>query len=249
MRILAGQTLAFAISVSNVVFAGDDLRALAPRLAIPELEWVRAMNPKLCKALLLDLKQWRNVVEIKPFIVGASPQSPEIRANLGNCDSDKLLSFVQIEDRVWRGNNLDAFTPEEREHYGTRYQLTGEVRLFRANIDNDPTGSEELVLYASQIARGGEIVKYASQFHVIDIKTCRVTNSAQGSDSPRNTDFFVGLLRHGARTYIFNASVYPNEFDFGRTQQASVTLQRWMYNKTTDVRFFGPACYYQTKEE
>jgi hypothetical protein len=249
MRTVVARALGLAIlSAGSVVFASDNLRAFAPRLTIPE--WANSTNPQLCKALLSDLRRWRNVSEIKPIAAASSIDSGEITANFGKCDSRELLTSYQIEPRVWRENNLDALSEEERKPYGSAFVMTGELKIYRANIDNDPTGSKELVVYGSELATGtGEPVKYASRFHVLDIEACKITNSAQAFGSPRNTEFVVGLLRHGARNYIFSVDVYPNEFDFGRTQKASVTLQRWTYYKKTNIYAFSTACNYEAKDD
>jgi len=248
MTTTASKALAVVIvAACNVAFSDDQLRPFASRLEIPD--WAKTKNVRLCKALLADLRKWQNVSEIAPVAIADAIKSPGVIDAFGKCNAEKLLTSYQIEPRVWRENNLDALSPEERQQYGTAFSMTGELRLYRANIDNDPTGSQELIVYGTELISRGELVKFASEFHVLDIHSCTITNTAQTFDSPRNTRFFVGLLRHGARTYIFDGNVYPNEFDLGRTQKVAVRLQQWTYAKKTNLQFFSNACNYEGEVE
>jgi len=245
MRTAAIGAAVFIVGACNVVLADDQLRPFAPRLEIPG--WKGRENAQLCQALLADLRKWQNVSEIKPVVTAAHLKSAELRDAFGNCDPERLLTSYKIDPQVWREENLDALSPEERQGYGEVFVMSGELRLYRANIDNDPSGSQELIVHGAVATASGELVKSASEFRVLDIHRCATINTAQVSDSSRNSRFFASLLRHGARTYVFDARVYPNELDSGRTQRIEVRLQQWAYADETKEHFFSNTCSYEAE--
>ena len=200
----------YRIAELTVTEREKDLKELRSILEIPEHS--KDENPTFCTRLLVSLKLWKDVTILTPIVTTDSIDDPMLRKYLGKCDSRKFIRHVSIEPRVWNENNLDSSSEDEREDYGIHFIMRKGFRLYQANIDNDPTGREELILYGAGTVQEGTDVSYSginlTDFNVIDTERCRISASAQVQDIINITTSFVGLLRFENRSYVFDARYY-----------------------------------------
>jgi uncharacterized protein len=222
-----------------------ELKELRLKLEIPD--YSKDKNPAFCKRLLTDLRSWTSVTILPPIVTADRISDPRLHRYLGGCDSRKFIRSVQIDPRVWDQNNLDSVSEEELEDFGSVSIATKAFRLYRTNIDNDPSGKEELILYGAgrraEWADDSDLGINLTYFNVIDTGRCSILNSAQAQDIINEENLsFVGLMRYQNNTYVFDAEYYFMESLWG------VGIQKWTYSPRSKRTFFSHVCNYVARD-
>jgi uncharacterized protein len=223
-----------------------ELKDLRLKLEIPE--YSKDKNPAFCTQLLDSLKRWKNITILTPIVTADSIDNPMLHKYFGKCDPHKFIKSVAIEPRVWNENNLDSLSEDERENYGIPFIMTRGFRLYRTNIDNDPSNHDELILYGAGVrhewADDSDISVNLTNFNVIDTQRCQISNSAQVEDIVNEENrSFVGLMKFENKNYVFDAKYYYMESLWG------VSIQQWTYSPKTKITYFTHVCNYRAKDK
>lgn len=231
--------------IAELTIQKKELKDLGSKLEISKHS--KDKNPVFCARLLDSLKDWKNVATLTPIVTTDSIDDSMLRKHFEKCNSRKFIRSVQIEPRIWNLNNLDSVSEEERENFGRVSIATKAFRLYRANIENDPSNREELILYGAgrrpESADDSDMSINLTYFNVIDTERCRISSSAQVEDIVNEENLsFVGLMRYENSTYVFDAKYYFMESVWG------VGIQKWTYSPKSKRTFFSHICNYVAKD-
>lgn len=203
------------------------------------------MNPAFCGRFLESLKLWKGVAILKPVVKADSINDPALRKYFGNCKPLKFAKNVQIDLNVWNEKNLASLPEDEREGWGVASVMTKGFRLYKTNIDNDPSNQDELILYGAGTKREGtddsETISLA-YFNVIDTRNCRITNSAQVQDVVnKKNESFAGIMKYDNKNYVFDAEYKHRELLW------AVNIMQWEFSSRS-VYVFRNVCKYIAKD-
>ena len=214
-------------------------------------------SQKFCVEFLRDFHAQRNIKHLSPRFQAATYEELLEQPLPGGCRAEDL--FATYSCTPGTGELLASMPVEQRKRFVdkacSRFRGTQNLRVYQADVDGNPTNSEELVSSFQRIVgpinhpdrpQGEDTGSYKLVSH----SGCEILSEVQVHDpydyfSKAAAKNYNGLIEYQKRFYIFDLfeiGVTPSE---GAAGAYHLTLYRYGASKGEKIKRFAPACVFE----
>ncbi|SPP63010.1 hypothetical protein [Nitrospira lenta] len=240
-----GLTLIFLLVMSCIAWAGKaGMGAQASALndmqqeivnILSRLKFQLADQSKFCRQFLADFRTQNKINYVKPIVVANDYSDAAFDTYKQKCPKLEFRKRVLLHPKI--ADDVKSLPAEEMEKYGDVYVGTTNFKLYKVDINNNPSDGDEFIFYHEKflhVSSGGQEAlqepgkdDYDNRgaYLVINFHDCRVSDGLEvdGLRQFSTVPDYSDIINYKGRNYIFD--LYPA----GGADTYSLDI--WEYNK------------------
>lgn len=198
---------------------------------LSRLKFQLADQTKFCRQFLKDFQMQATIKYVEPIVAANNYNDPALDVYKQKCPKLDLRKRVLLAPRV--ADAVEKLPDEEAEKYGDVYVGTANFKLYKIDINNNPSDGEEFVFYHEKFLHvshiGEEVLSEdydnRGEYLVVDFDNCKVRYGVP-VDNWRETATvkdYNGIITYQNANYIFD--LFPSH------GPETYSLQLWKYTK------------------
>ena len=202
---------------------------------LSRLKFQLADQSKFCRQFLKDFQSQRTIKYVKPIIATNDYNDAVLDVYKQKCPKLEFRKRVLLHPKI--ADDVKSLPTEEMEKYGDVYVGTTNFKLYKIDINNNPSDGDELIFYHEKFLRvssgGQEVLQAPSKddyddrgaYLVINFHDCTVSDGLEidGLRQFSTVPGYSDIITYKGSNYIFD--LYPA----GGADTYSIDL--WEYNK------------------
>lgn len=213
---------------------------------LSRLKFQLANQSKFCTQFLNDFKTQTTIRYVKPIVATNDYNDPALDMYKKKCPKLDLRKRVLLAPRI--ADAVEKLPAEEAEKYGDVYMGTANFKLYKVDINNNPSDGDEFIFYHEKflhvssggqeaLAGAGEDYDNRGEYLVVDFDDCSVRYGVPVDDSRETATVrdYTGIITYRNANYIFD--LFPSR------GPETYSIELWKYS--TPQKRLIPACLIQ----